>query len=119
MYFRPFFSKLKIVFLYNKLLYAKREAEKFRLVANKKGRRNANGSKIHRNVHSSKFNVKRFVILYKYVASKVSCLVSVSARSSLDLVSKFFSKSQSRLGLETSMSCLGLEDFGRDSQLWC
>ena len=51
----------------------------------------------------------------KRLVSKVSCLVSVSERSSLGLVSSFCSKSRSRLGLATSMSGLGLEDFGRDS----
>jgi len=52
------------------------------------------------------------VIFCKYVISKVLSLVSVSARSSLGLVSTFFYQN---LGLGTSMSRLGLEDFGRDS----
>ena len=58
---------------------------------------------------------KIFVKYCKRLVSKVSCLVSVSERSSLGLVSSFCSKSWSRLGLATSMSRLGLEDFGRDS----
>ena len=51
------------------------------------------------------------------LVSKVSCLVSVSARSCLGLVLTFCSKSWSRLGLVVPKSRLGLglEDFGRDS----
>ena len=65
-------------------------------------------------------NVQNLVlkIFAKYcncLISKVSCLVSVSTRSSFGLVSSICSKSRSRLGLATSMSRLGLEDFGRDS----
>ena len=63
------------------------------------------------NVLGSSRNVQNLVskIFAKYcerLVSKVWCLVSVSARSSLGLVSSFCSKSRSRLGLE---------DFGRDS----
>jgi len=53
--------------------------------------------------------LKRFVIFCKYVVSKVSCLVSVSARLSLGFVSNFCSKFRSR------NVNVGLEDFGRDS----
>ena len=72
------------------------------------------------NVLGSSPNIQNLVskIFAKYckrLVSKVSCLVSVSERSSLGLVSSFCSKSWSRLGLATSMSRLGLEDFGRDS----
>jgi len=55
--------------------------------------------------------LKSFVIFCKYVILKVSCLSSVSARSSL--VSTFCSKSRSRN--DNVLSRLGLEDFGRDS----
>ena len=58
---------------------------------------------------------KIFAKYCKRLVSKVSCLVSVSERSSLGLVSSFCSKSRSRFGLATSMSPLGLEDCGRDS----
>ena len=73
---------------------------------------------LYRNVLGSSPNVQNLVskIFAKYckrLVSKVSCLVSVSERSSLGLVSSFCSKSRSRLA--TSMSRLGLEDFGRDS----
>ena len=69
------------------------------------------------NVLGSSPNVQNLVskIFAKHLVSKVSCLVSVSERSSLGLVSSFCSKSWCRLGLATSMSRLGLEDFGRDS----
>ena len=58
---------------------------------------------------------KIFAKYCKRLVSKVSCLVSVSEPSSLGLVSSFCSKFRSRLGLATSLSRLGLEDFGRDS----
>ena len=58
---------------------------------------------------------KIFAKYCKRLVLKVSSLISVLERSSLGLVSIFFSKSRSRRGLATSMSRLGLEDFGRDS----
>ena len=72
------------------------------------------------NVLGSSPNVQNLVskIFAKYckrLVSNVSYLVSVSEGSSLGLVSSFWSKSRSRLGLATSMARLGLEDFGRDS----
>jgi len=48
--------------------------------------------------------LKSFVIFCKYVISKVSCLVSVSSRLFAQI-----------LGLGTSMSRVGFEDFSRDS----
>ena len=56
---------------------------------------------------------KIFAKYCKRLVLKVSSLVSVLERSSLGLVSSFFSKSRSRRGLATSMS--RLEDFGQDS----
>ena len=79
-----------------------------------------NNSKMPRNLYcnmlGSSPNVQNLVskIFAKYckrLVSKVSCLVSVSERSSLGLA-RVFAQS---LGLATSMSRLGLEDFGRDS----
>ena len=58
---------------------------------------------------------KIFAKYCKRLVSKVLCLVSASERSSLGLDSSFCSKSRSRLDLATSMSRLGLEDFGQDS----
>ena len=86
------------------------------------GRENPDRFHLCCNALGSSPNVQNLVskIFAKYckrLVSKVSCLVSVSERSSLGLVSSFCSKSRSRLGLATSMSRLGLglEDFGRDS----
>jgi len=64
-----------------------------KLLANKEGRRSGISCKMFANsseVHCPKYNSKKFItfrISKVYIISKVSCLVSVSASSSLDLVS--------------------------------
>jgi len=56
-----FFSNQKIVFLYNKFVYASqnRSSQICMLIANKEGRRIAKCSKIYQNIHCSKCNVKK------------------------------------------------------------
>jgi len=107
------------VFLYNKLLYAKPEADKvvsqWQIRSVEEAGTIAKGSEIHLNVHYLKFNLKEFVKFSQHLVLKVSCLVSVSIRSSLSFVSTFCSKFRSRLGLVKLMSRLGLEDFGLDA----
>jgi len=71
--FNIFFKPKILVFAYNKLFYAKKEADKtVRLIANNKIKRAeearsiAKCSKNHQNVHCPKFNVKKFVTFYKH-----------------------------------------------------